>query len=193
MKAVLNGVGKRYADQWVLRDLTLTLEGCNVLMAPSGRGKTTLARLLLGLEEPDAGSLVIDGRIVAQFQEDRLCGQLSAVGNVALCCPQLGREQIEAALAELGLCETDWSKPARQLSGGQARRAALARAMLAPAQGVILDEPFKGLDEETRQRAMNWVRRTLNGRWLLLITHDEQEAETFGGVSMMIPELQKNG
>ena len=67
MKAILKGVGKRYGDQWVLRDLDLTLEGVNVLMAPSGRGKTTLARLLLGLEQPDSGSLVVDGRIVAQF------------------------------------------------------------------------------------------------------------------------------
>lgn len=192
MKAILKGVGKRYGDQWVLRDLDLTLEEVNVLMAPSGRGKTTLARLLLGLEQPDSGSLVADGRIVAQFQEDRLCGQLSAVGNVALCCPQLGREQIEAALEELGLCEEDWAKPARQLSGGQARRVALARALLAPAEGVILDEPFKGLDEETRQRAMDWVHRALNGRWLLLITHDEQEAGAFGGASVVIPELQKN-
>ncbi len=192
MKAILKGVGKRYGDQWVLRDLDLTLEGVNVLMAPSGRGKTTLARLLLGLEQPDSGSLVVDGQIVAQFQEDRLCSQLSAVGNVALCCPQLGREQIETALARLGLCEEDWAKPARQLSGGQARRVALARALLAPAEGVILDEPFKGLDEETRQRAMDWVHRALNGRWLLLITHDEQEAGAFGGASVVIPELRKN-
>lgn len=186
MKAVLNGVSKRYGDQWVLRDLNLTLEGTNVLMAPSGRGKTTLARLLLGLETPDAGRVETDGRIVAQFQEDRLCGQLTAVGNVALCCPQLRSKEIEAALAALGLCEEDWSKPARQLSGGQARRVALARAVLAPAEGVILDEPFKGLDEETRQRAMDWVRRMLKGRWLLLITHDEQEAEAFGGASVEI-------
>ena len=90
------------------------------------------------------------------------------------------------ALAALGLCEEDWSKPARQLSGGQARRVALARAVLAPAEGVILDEPFKGLDEETRQRAMDWVRRMLKGRWLLLITHDEQEAEAFGGARVEI-------
>ena len=186
MKAVLSGVSKRYGDQWVLRDLNLTLEGTNVLMAPSGRGKTTLARLLLGLEAPDAGRVETDGRIVAQFQEDRLCGQLTAVGNVALCCPQLRREQIETALTQLGLCEEDWSKPARQLSGGQARRVALARAVLAPAEGVILDEHFKGLDEETRQRAMNWVSRMMEGRWLLLITHDEQEGEAFGGASVEI-------
>lgn len=192
MYAELTDVTKRYGGETVLEKVSRRLEGTTVLMGPSGRGKTTLARLLLGLEQPDSGSLVADGRIVAQFQEDRLCGQLSAVGNVALCCPQLGREQIEAALEELGLCEEDWAKPARQLSGGQARRVALARALLAPAEGVILDEPFKGLDEETRQRAMDWVHRALNGRWLLLITHDEQEAGAFGGASVVIPELQKN-
>lgn len=186
MKAVLKNVSRRYGDQRVLRDLNLTLEGTNVLMAPSGRGKTTLARLLLGLEKPDEGRVETDGRIVAQFQEDRLCGQLTAVGNVALCCPRLSRREIKAALAALGLCEEDWSKPARQLSGGQARRVALARAVLAPAEGVILDEPFKGLDEETRQRTMDWARRALRGRWLLLITHDEQEARAFGGASVKL-------
>ena len=71
MKAILNGVSKRYGDQWVLRDLNLTLEGTNVLMAPSGRGKTTLARLRLGLDTPDAGRVETDCQIVAQFQEDR--------------------------------------------------------------------------------------------------------------------------
>lgn len=186
MKAVLKGVNKRYGSQQVLRNLDLVLDGINVLMAPSGQGKTTLARLLLGLETPDSGQVETDGRIVAQFQEDRLCGQLSAVENVALCCPQLHREQIKTALAELGLCEKDWAKPARELSGGQARRVALARAMLAPADGVILDEPFKGLDEVTRKRAIDWVRQTLDGRWLLLITHDEQEAEAFGGARVSL-------
>lgn len=181
MKAVLKGVSKAFGTQQVLRDLDLTLTDISVLMAPSGQGKTTLARLLLKLEVPDSGQVEVDGRIVAQFQEDRLCDQLSAVGNVALCCPQLGRAQIENALAALGLSGGDWNKPARQLSGGQARRVALARAMLAPAEGIILDEPFKGLDEDTRQRALEWVRRTLAGRWLLLITHDEAEAEAFGG------------
>lgn len=186
MKAVLKGVSKCYGSQQVLRNLDLVLEGTNVLMAPSGQGKTTLARLLLGLETPDSGRVETDGRIVAQFQEDRLCGQLSAVGNVALCCPQLRREQIETALAGLGLWEEDWTKPARQLSGGQARRVALARAMLAPADGVILDEPFKGMDEATRKRAIDWVRQTLDGRWLLLITHDGQEADAFGGVRISL-------
>ena len=186
MKAVLNGVSKRYGDQWVLRDLNLTLEGANVLMAPSGRGKTTLARLLLGLETPDAGRVETDGRIVAQFQEDRLCGQLTAVGNVALCCPQLRPKEIEAALAALGLCEEDWSKPARQLSGGQARRVALARAVLAPAEGVILDEPFKGLDIETKKKVMEYVKKECHGKTVVFVTHDPEEAKEMGAEILVL-------
>lgn len=186
MRAVLKNVNKSYGGQQVLRNLNLTMEGTNVLMAPSGQGKTTLARLLLGLETPDSGSVEVNGRIVAQFQEDRLCKQLSAVGNVALCCPQKSQEQIEAALTALNLTSADWNKPARQLSGGQARRVALARALLAPADGVILDEPFKGLDEATRQQAMDWVKQRMIGRWLLLITHDETEAVAFGGANLRL-------
>lgn len=181
MKAMLKGVGKRYGDQWVLRDLNLTLEGANVLMAPSGRGKTTLARLLLGLEKPDEGRVTVTGRLAAVFQEDRLCPQLNAVANVALALPGHGEQTARQALEELGLSGEDLTKPAALLSGGQQRRAALARAMLAPAEGVVLDEPFKGLDEDTAALAMAWTKRKADGRWLLLITHDPEQAAWFGG------------
>ena len=184
MKAMLTHVSKQYQGVPVLRDVTLTLEGTTVLMAPSGRGKTTLARLLLGLEQPDEGRVECTGHLVAQFQEDRLCPQLSAVQNVALAAAQCSLDQIVQALQQLGLNQQDLHKQAAQLSGGQARRVALARALLAPGDGIILDEPFKGLDETTRQKAIRWVQDTLQGRWLLLITHDHQEAAAFGGVCL---------
>ena len=94
MKAILKGVGKRYGDQWVLRDLNLTLEGANVLMAPSGRGKTTLARLLLGLEEPDAGSLAVDGRIVATG-DGSLVSKINTEGYEAFLEGAAGREEAQ--------------------------------------------------------------------------------------------------
>lgn len=184
MKAVLDHVTKGYGGQPVLEDVSLTLEGMNVLMAPSGQGKTTLARLLLGLEKPDEGTVTVTGRLAAVFQEDRLCPQLTAVQNVTLVCPKGSERAALDALEALGLTEADLQKPAAQLSGGQARRVAMARAMLAPAEGVILDEPFKGLDGDTRQRAIAWTKAALAGRWLLLITHDEEEANTFGGSTL---------
>ncbi len=181
MYAELTGVTKRYGGETVLNDLTRRLEGVTVLMGPSGRGKTTLARLLLGLEKPDGGRVTVTGRLAAVFQEDRLCPQLSAVANVALALPGRGEAAARRALEELCLSGEDLTKPAALLSGGQQRRAALARAMLAPADGVVLDEPFKGLDECTAARAMAWTRQKAEGRWLLLITHDPEQAAVFGG------------
>ena len=181
MYAELTGVTKRYGGETVLRDVTRRLEGTTVLMGPSGQGKTTLARLLLGLEKPDEGTVTVTGRLAAVFQEDRLCPQLSAVANVALALPGKGEAAARRALEELGLAGEDLEKPAALLSGGQQRRAALARALLAPAEGVVLDEPFKGLDEATAARAMAWTRERTAGRWLLLITHDPAQAAFFGG------------
>lgn len=182
MKATLEGVGKAYNGVPVLRAVSAELTGHTVLMGPSGRGKTTLARLLLGLETPDCGKVTVDGRLAAVFQEDRLCGQLSAEENVALVLKRgADKQTVRAALEQLGLPGSEQKKPVRQLSGGQKRRVALARALLAPADGLVLDEPFKGLDETALQIAMAWTREKAQGRWLLLITHDPVQAAYFGG------------
>ena len=184
MKAVLEHVNKSYNGVPVLQGVSMTLEGINVLMAPSGQGKTTLARLLLELEKPDSGRIKVDGKIAAQFQEDRLCPQLTAIQNILLVCSKSDDGRVRTALKTLGFLPEDMEKPAAQLSGGQARRVSLVRALLASADGVILDEPFKGLDESTRCKAMEWTRAVLAGRWLLLITHDDREAKTFGGSTL---------
>ena len=181
MYAELTGVTKRYGGETVLESLTRRLEGVTALMGPSGRGKTTLARLLLGLEKPDSGRVAVTARPPTVFHYDRLPPQLNAVANVALALPGHGEALARQALEELGLSDEDLDKPAAVLSGGQQRRVALARAMLAPADGVVLDEPFKGLDEATAARAMAWTRQKAAGRWLLLITHDPEQAAFFGG------------
>lgn len=185
MKAVLQQVSKSYQGQTVLKDLSMTLEGTTVLMAPSGHGKTTLARLLLGLEQPDSGTVLLDGTLAAVFQEDRLCGHLTAVQNITLVCGKTAQKAAYQALQTLGLTQEDCQKPVVKLSGGQARRVALVRAMLAPTDGVVLDEPFKGLDDVTRHKAVEWTKQHLAGRWLLLITHSQQEAEQFGGTRIV--------
>lgn len=192
MRITLEKVCKRYGSQLVLRDLTAQLEGQVVLCGPSGCGKTTLARLLLRLERPDSGRVEVPGRLAAVFQEDRLCPGLTALQNVKLVCPPgFAVQDICQGLEALGLCEQDWHKPAAQLSGGQKRRVAIVRAMLAPAQGVVLDEPFKGLDPEAKQAAMEFVLRQGQGRLLILITHEQREAAFFGPNRLWLPDLQE--
>lgn len=181
----LRKVSKRYGDQVVLDhlDLELAVDGVTAVMGPNACGKTTLARLLLGLEEPDDGAVVgVAGlRRAAAFQEDRLCEQLTAVANVRLVLDHSFPEsEVVAELGRVGLVGEALTKPVRELSGGQRRRVAIVRALVAPADLVVLDEPFKGLDTAAKPVVMDYVAARCGGRTVLLITHDAVEAERFG-------------
>ena len=191
----LRGVTRRFGEHVVLDglDLSLTPGGVTALMGPNGSGKTTVARLLLGLDRPDGGAVEgLDGRPrSAVFQEDRLCPQLSAVDNVRLVLGRgADRGAVLEALAAVGLDDATVHAPVRELSGGQRRRVAIAaprdrlgetivRAVLADAELVVLDEPFTGLDQAVKPVTMAWVRDRCAGRTVLLVTHDEREAAWF--------------
>lgn len=181
----LRGVTKRFGEQVVLDGLDLDLAdgGVTAVMGPNGSGKTTLARLVLGLTAPDAGTIsgTTGRRGAVTFQEDRLCDQLTAVRNVRLVLDR--SVPVEAVVTELGRVGLDGdslSKPARDLSGGQRRRVAIVRAMMAEADFVVLDEPFKGLDADGKAVVMAYVRERHAGRTMLLITHEPSEAEYLG-------------
>ena len=170
---------KSYGEQLVLNDVSFELpdQGITCIMAPSGVGKTTLLRILLGLERPDGGAVSQppDCRWAAVFQENRLLEQLDAMDNLRFV---LGNDfDLQAAcqiLEELGLAETE-GKPVRDFSGGMKRRLALARALLASSDALALDEPFTGLDEENRERAIACIRKRTAGKTVLLVTHHEED------------------
>lgn len=178
---LVRSLSKTYGKQQVLRGFAMGVKAGELvaLMGPSGQGKTTLVRLLLGLEKPDGGVVDIPAgfRFAAVFQEDRLCEGLTAVQNVALVLPKENKAAILPALQAVGLTAEDCAKPVSELSGGQRRRVALVRAMEAESDAVVLDEAFKGLDGETQKRAFEYVTRRLAGRTLLVVTHDEREAQ----------------
>jgi len=174
---------KAYHGEPVLTDVSFTAGvGVRCVMAPSGTGKTTLLRILLGLERADSGAVLGTERCrwAAVFQEDRLLEHLDAMDNLRFA---LGAALDEAAaallLTELGLAETV-SKRVREYSGGMKRRLALARALLAPAEVLVLDEPFTGLDEENRERAVACIRRAAEDKIVLLVTHEEADAAALG-------------
>ena len=173
MEIAVKHLCKSFGGRTVLRDLTFTAgPGITAVMAPSGTGKTTLLRILLGLERPDSGTVegLAGKRLTAVFQEDRLLEHLSAEGNLRFV---LGRAYDPAAaralLDRLGLPDTG-PQPVREFSGGMKRRLALARALLAPFDALALDEPFTGLDRENRDLALACIRETAGDRPVLLLT-----------------------
>ena len=152
MELRVEDLRKSYGGAAVLQGVSFTAEtGLTRVTGSSGIGKTTLLRILLGLERADGGATNADrfrGAVV--FQEDRLLEQLDAAGNLRFA---LGAAYDEAAaralLTELGLGEVG-DKRVRDWSGGMKRRLALARALLAPSDALALDEPFTGLDADNR-------------------------------------------
>ena len=181
----LQNVVKRFGGITASNDITINVPRGSIygIIGPNGAGKTTLLRILMGLERPDGGT--IDGlaglRLSAVFQEDRLCDNLDPSANIRLINPTLGRRETEDALAAVGLAGC-LRQPARELSGGMRRRVAILRALLAEYDLLFLDEPFKGLDRETKETVMADTRRRCAGRTVLLVTHDVAELDAMGAV-----------
>ena len=172
---------KQFGSTVLFRDLTFTVDGPAVLWAPSGWGKTTLLRILMGLETPTAGRVQGAGRVSAVFQEDRLCPQLTAVQNVLLVLPDDRQEAaIRQDFARLGLDEAALALPARKLSGGQKRRTALLRALWAPGDTLLLDEPFTGMDPDTMKKAAALLKERCGEKVVLLATHDQEAIQELG-------------
>ncbi|MFC0220150.1 ABC transporter ATP-binding protein [Pseudochelatococcus lubricantis] len=177
-----------------LDDVSLTLRHNEIvsILGPSGCGKSTLLRLVAGLETPDAGALFINGRgpvagpardCAIVFQDHRLFPWLTVSGNVDLAldscrlAPAERRERVRRYIALVGLGSFASAYP-RQLSGGMAQRAAIARALVAEPALLLMDEPFGALDSLLRTRLQGelldiWERNRVT---ILLVTHDVEEA-----------------
>ena len=193
---ILTGICKSFGGHTVLKDLSLCFPAGEIscVMAPSGAGKTTLLRILMGLETADAGEIRgMEGqRVGAVFQEDRLLPWATAAGNIRLVSPALTKEEIRGAFLASGLSGSE-EQPVSELSGGMARRVALLRALLAENDVLLLDEPFNGLDEETRRMVIDCLLHLRAGRTAIVVTHDEKETGALGARIFTLPLLQEEG
>lgn len=170
---------KRFGDKTVLDNVNISFaEGrISCLMGPSGRGKTTVANLLMGLIKPDSGT--IEGcrgkTIAAVFQEDRLIEHWDAEKNIRLVCDKsVDSEQIREELQKVGINDYK-SKAVVSFSGGMRRRVALVRALMARGDIIILDEPFKGLDDAVKMQVIEYLKTKTRGKTVIVITHDRTD------------------
>lgn len=146
------------------------------VLAPSGAGKTTLINAILSLIPYEGVITVQSDKFAVVFQEDRLCEGFSVLKNVELTASdEYGKDDIKEGLAALGLKDKIHAK-VYTLSGGMRRRVAIARALFSSYDILIMDEPFSGLDPETKQMTIDYVNKKTSEKTVLFITHDSSEA-----------------
>ena len=195
MSVVINNVSKAFGEHQVLKDLSITFSDDHIycLMGPSGMGKTTLLRIIMELETKDKGMIegVTVKDISVMFQENRLCEVLTPVENVALVCDKhISREAVRAKLEKI-LPKECLSQPVSELSGGMKRRVALARAMAYPGSFIIMDEPFTGLDVNTKKEVINYILNERNSRIMLISTHSEEDVLLLGADKVRLEDINK--
>lgn len=185
-------VSKQYGEHIVFSDFSYEIaEGTKLcVMGRSGRGKTTLLRMLLGLEKPDQG--YIEGleakQIRAVFQENRLLQEFSVRENLRCVCRNKQQTaQISNLLEKLGLI--DWEEqPVSVLSGGMQRRLAIGRALLVDSDVLLLDEPFSGLDAQTKQQMIQLILTYAKEKILIVTTHTAEDVSLLGAKVLQIDD-----
>lgn len=192
MDIKLLNINKQFNNKPVIKDLSLSFPVGRIscLMGSSGIGKTTLINLIMGLEKPDSGEIIgLEDKIISPvFQEDRLIEHWDTINNIKLVCPkEVSDKDIEAELSKVGLYE-DRSKAVITLSGGMRRRVVLLRALLSNGNLIILDEPFKGLDEELKIKVIDYVKEKTKGKTVIIVSHDIKDAELLEAIQVRMPE-----
>lgn len=195
----LKNISKQFGQKKIFDHFNLTIEDGKILslVGPSGGGKTTLLRMLAGLEKIDSGEIIYNGEVVPidhletlnllgfVFQDFQLFPHLSVLDNLTLSpvktmgmTKEAAKEKALGLLKRLGLGEHAGAYP-YSLSGGQKQRVALARAMMIDPQIIGYDEPTSALDPELRQEVEKLILQNREaGMTQIVVTHDLQFAET---------------
>ncbi|NLY21250.1 MAG: ATP-binding cassette domain-containing protein [Tissierellia bacterium] len=175
----LRNISKSY-DKEILKEVNLIINKVSRvgIIGSSGEGKTTLIRIILGLEKPDFGEVIMDDlKMSAVFQEDRLIANLPAIDNIKIIDDSIQEKDIISHLNEVGI--VDYDMRINKMSGGMKRRVAIVRAVICKSDIIILDEPIKGLDGQSRANTIEYINKYKGDRALVLVTHDEADLLDF--------------
>lgn len=186
MSITINNLSISYQDKEVIKNFSATIKSNEkiALIGPSGIGKTSIINAMLDLISYEGSiNYAFTPEFAVVFQEDRLCMGLSVYTNIKLTCPKMARQDINTYIRRIGL---EPAANVNTLSGGMKRRVAILRALLAPSNILILDEPFKGLDTDTKEVVMALTKEKASDKTMILITHDSSEAQFFNCRSLDI-------
>ena len=206
MTLQLLDIAAQYEGRVLYRNLSLTVETGEIvsLVGPSGSGKSTLLRIIAGIEEPVDGRVLLDGRDITElpihrrgigmvFQDNQLFPHLNVAGNIGYglrmnrqLSPSRVQEMLELiGLPGFGLRQVD------TLSGGEAKRVALARSLIVNPQVLLLDEPLTGLDTELHDRLLEDISKILRASktTVVHVTHDLREATALSSRIVQITML----
>ena len=199
MSIVISNVKKSFSGTPLFYIPSLVInEGFTCIGGPSGCGKTTLGRIIAGLEASDCGEITgISGQPTILFQDSRLLPSISAINNVKdVCRTKESKALANELLIRLGFTPDDLRKHTSELSGGMIRRVAIARAIAFAIESegnfVLLDEPFSGLDPETKAKAAEILTEHLSDKHVLVITHDEDDTELLHGNYVRFSDIANN-
>ena len=187
-------ITKRFGATVAIRDLTLRFpeQGTVAIMGPSGCGKTTLLQILAGLQRPTQGTVQCTAATTAYvFQEPRLLPWRTVADNIRLARHQTAQpsQSVLQWLEAVGLPDCADRYP-DELSGGMKQRVAIARALYCESDLLLMDEPFRGLDEAMRTQIMDMVRRERSNpdKLTLLVTHDKAEAQALADFILLFSD-----
>ncbi len=179
MKIVLSDVTKSYDGRVVISGFSQEFEerSAYVIEGASGIGKTTLLRIIMGLEDCDSGSVTFEGiqkiRFAPVFQETRLVPYLDAVSNVKLANNGLSGSRIKEELLKI-IPASELNKKASELSGGTARRVEIVRAVLSDSDVLIMDEPLSGLDDKNADLVASYIMDNIKDRIFIASSHNKR-------------------